>query len=120
MAKRKQSQRDMIIEWLNIGSFCAYQLSALTGVSIASVHKRLNDMYNDGEVEQTGETITCGNNETYAIYRKVAHSDREKVRKKRDNQRNLDNLRVRFNNGWITKERYESDLYDLTEEMNKQ
>ena len=121
MAKRKQSQRDIILNHFKLGDQNALGLSLQqnVGFPISTVHKRINDLYNDGLVDQTGYYIQSRQNETYAIYRLVPESKRYSVIRKRDNDRNLKNLRVRFNNGWMTKERYESDLYELTEKMNR-
>jgi hypothetical protein len=116
---KKPTQKEQVLKLLRKNKHTALSLSMfITDFPIATIHKRIVDLYNDGIVRQTGEVITTPENKTYAMYELTPFCEIQKTIIKRNYQRNISWIMNGYTCKHINKEQRDSMLYDLTSKMN--
>lgn len=96
----------------------ALSISLLVNFPIATVHKRIVDLYNDGLIKQTGKYIITPDNKTYAIYKIVKNNDIEYTKQKRHIELNQQWIIQGYKNGYISKTDYDFKMLTIQDKLN--
>ena len=116
---RNPTQKEQVLNLLRKNNHTALSLSMfITDFPIATIHKRLVDLYNVGVVRQTGEVIYTPENVCYAMYELTPFCEIQKTIIKRQNQRNISWIMNGYTCKHITKKQRDEMLYELTSKMN--
>ncbi len=119
MKNQKQTQKEQVLNLIRKNKHTSLSLSMIiTDFPIATVHKRLVDLYNIGTIRQTGEIIYSPENVCYAVYELTPFCEVQKTIIKRKNQRNISWIMNGYTCKHITKETRDLMLYELTSKMN--
>lgn len=110
----KEQVLKLITEW----DKTALEISQRVNFPIATVHKRINDLYNDGLIRQTGKFITTTDSLIYAIYELTPFCKIQETIIKRRNQLNIDWILQGYSKKHISKDQRDQMLYNLTIKMN--
>ena len=116
---RNPTQKEQVLNLLRKNNHTALSLSMfITNFPIATIHKRLVDLYNAGIVRQTGEVICTPDNITYAVYELTPFCEIQKTIIKRQNQLNINWILQGYSKKFISKDKRDLMLYELTSKMN--
>ena len=112
------SQKEIVLQLIKQKKRTALELSLIVRFNIANVHRRINDLFNDGLIRQTGEVIVTTDNITYAVYELTPFCEIQKTIIKRKNQLNINWILQGYSKKFISKDKRDLMLYELTSKIN--
>jgi len=97
----------------------ALSISLIVDFPIATIHKRIVDLYNDGLIKQNGKYITTPEGYTYAIYEVVKEKEIDYNKQKRHLERNQQWVMQGYKNEYISKTDYDFKMLIIKEKLDK-